>query len=405
MTRLTALLALCLLTLHCASAPARAEESFTGGKWRVMRTGHYEVHTDLERALAEDLGKRLEVMHREYSTRLSDFQQSGKEEPVYQVYLFANKSDYHELTGNRFSNTGGVYMSHKKVLAAFLENQGRDALRRTLQHEAFHQFALTTINDELPVWLNEGMAEYFAEGIWTGNGFMVGQVAPRRIRQLQSDMSSKKLVPFRELLAMSLDEWNESLSGNSQRGAVHYNQTWAMVHFLVHGANGTEPYRKRLTHMLKLLHTGTPGDEAFRQAFSDNIEGFQTRFVEYANELKATPEATMIERQDVLADMLTALSTQNELQFDSFTRFRRAVTEGGFRLHYSKGSVDWKTESNPSVYFTDMAGRPLGPSALYFDNRAGGPLPDIVCRAGNLHLRTRFYKLGDTIDHEILTSD
>lgn len=397
--------ALLALTVLWISSPALAQESADNLQWRQSRSTHYEVHTDLERDLAQDLHKRLEAMYREYSKRLVDFQRNGHEQPVYQVYLFARKKDYNQLTGHRYANTGGIYMSQRNILAAFLEGQGRDSLRRTLQHEAFHQFALTTIHEDLPVWLNEGMAEYFAEGIWTGSGFMVGQVPPRRLRQLQSDMRQRKLVRFREIQSMSLDEWNESLSGDAQTGAVQYNQVWAMVHFLVHGSNGEDRYRTRLTRMLKLIQAGTPGDDAFRQAFSDNIEGFEARFVEFARTLNPTPEATLIERQDVLADMMTAIYADEGRRFRSMDEFRRAVTGGGLRLRYSKGNVDWQTEADPSVYFTDLAGNTLGPSSLYLDNQSDAPLPDLVCRAGNLRLRTRFYKLGETIDHEILTFD
>jgi hypothetical protein len=369
--------------------------------WHSLRTDHYEIRTDLDRDLATDLAQRLEAMYREYSARLVDFRAAGGSEPVFQVYLYAEKSGYAELTGNRLPNSGGAYMAGRNVLAAFLEGQGRDALRRTLQHEAFHQFALTTISPDLPVWLNEGMAQYFEEGIWTGRGFVVGQVPPRRLRQLRADMSAHRLTPFRKFLSYSLDEWNKNLASDAETGATQYNQAWAMVHFLVHGANGNDTYRRRLITMLKLIHGGTSGDDAFRRAFSDNIEGFQSRFIDYANSLAATPEAIMIERQDVLADMVTALS-QRDVRFDSISTFRRAVTDGGYRLRYSKGRVNWQTEQDPAVYFTDTTGRVLNPSDLYFDPRTPGPLPDIVCHTGGLQYRTRFYRLGDLIDHEIL---
>ena len=61
-------------------------------------------------------------------------------------------------------NTGGVFMSGRNLLASFLGDLGRDSLRRTLQHEAFHQFAHTVISPDTPVWLNEGLAQVFEEG-------------------------------------------------------------------------------------------------------------------------------------------------------------------------------------------------------------------------------------------------
>src|SRR5690349_13493505 len=115
---------------------------------RVMHTAHYRVHTDLEYALAEDLGKRLDAMYDEYARRLSNFDtpHSGSK---FDVYLFAKRKDYLKFVGPRLANTWGVTVNEINVVASFLEEQGRDNLRSTLKHEAFHQFAHLVINKEL----------------------------------------------------------------------------------------------------------------------------------------------------------------------------------------------------------------------------------------------------------------
>ena len=33
----------------------------------------------------------------------------------------------------------------------------------------------------MPTWLNEGLAEYFGEGIFTGDGFVTGVISPERL--------------------------------------------------------------------------------------------------------------------------------------------------------------------------------------------------------------------------------
>src|SRR5690349_3900844 len=106
----------------------------------VLRSDHYRIYTDLDAALADDLSRRMDAMYDEYSRRLVDFH-GGGEEKQFDVYLFNRRIDYMKFTDNRFPNTAGLFISGRDVLAAFLEGQGRDALRRTLQHEAFHQFA------------------------------------------------------------------------------------------------------------------------------------------------------------------------------------------------------------------------------------------------------------------------
>src|SRR5881396_318874 len=133
---------------------------------REFKTVHYHIYTDLDPILAQDLGRRLDVMYEAYASRLRQFNPRGAEVPRFEVYLFRKQSDYLKLTGERLKNTGGVFMSGRNLLASFLDGQGRDALRRTLQHEAFHQFAHALLSPDLPVWLNEGLAQVFEEAVW-----------------------------------------------------------------------------------------------------------------------------------------------------------------------------------------------------------------------------------------------
>ena len=41
--------------------------------------------------------------------------------------------------------------------------------------------------------------------------------------------------------------------------------------------------------MLKLIHDGKNGTDAFVEAFSDNIPGFQQIFLDYARQMQPTP--------------------------------------------------------------------------------------------------------------------
>ncbi|HEV2295474.1 MAG TPA: DUF1570 domain-containing protein [Tepidisphaeraceae bacterium] len=388
--------AICLLT---------AQQAVSAGELRTLRSAHYLVHTDLEPSLAEDLATRLDAMHDEYARRLGALGGGGshaRASEKFEVYLFARRADYMRLTQNRYPNTGGIFMSQRNVLAAYLEGQGRDGLRRAIQHEAFHQFAFTAIGPHLPTWLNEGMAQYFEEGIWTGTQFTFGQVPPRRLRQLQHDMRQRQIVPFTTMLATTHEQWEKILTTDAERGATHYNQAWAMTHFLIHGANGTVPYRPRLIDMLKRIHAGVHPQAAFTDSFSPNIDGFQARFEEFASQLTATPEATMIERQTVLADLLVE-SHRIGRRYGDVREFREDKIGSKARLRYNKGQLKWQTSPDVRIYFADLDNRVFEGNELYFDHRGAGPLPDLVCRASQtLRLRTRFHDTGERIEHEVL---
>jgi hypothetical protein len=405
---LLTLLVLCASLAPAHSAHAVGDDS-VGQRLPVLRSRHYRIHSDLDNELLRDLARRMDAMFDEYAKRLAGFGIDNSAASSMEAYLFQHHEDYLQIVGPEVRNTWGVTMPGRNLLAAFLEGQGRDDLRKTLQHEAFHQFAAITISKTLPSWLNEGLAQVFQEGIWTGDSFLLGQVPPHRIRQLQFDIKNRKLLPFEQIMSMTHEKWNHALAGDSGAGATQYNEAWAMVHMLVHArdATGREPYRGRLIQMLELLHQGKDGREAFESSFSPNIKGFQDRFVEYARSLEPTPEAAMMERQDVLAHMLVFFREKG-LRFNRIAEMRDAAVRGGYHFTAASSSgLKWTSDPDVKNYFSDPGGKLLGDSELYFTPRGGAPLPDIVCRATErVKFRTRFHReSGDKVAHEVLVEN
>lgn len=369
---------------------------------RTFSSQYYIIKTDLEAGLAQDLARRMDVMYGEYWKRLGSFAGGGEPQPSV-VYLFARRQDYLRLVGPGFASTGGAFMPGRNVLAAFLETQGRDAMRRTLQHEALHQFVSMTLGDNLPIWLNEGMAQYFEEGLWADDKFLLGQVPPRRLRQLLADIKAHRLIPFDQFVALTPEQWAATLSSRGQtRGVTQYNQAWAMVYFLVSAADasGQPLYRQRLNNLLALSKKGVEGRKAYEQAFGANYDGFERFFVAFAQQLQPTPEAAYMERQDILGDMLLA-AADHGWPADSIAALRDTVARRRLHIDYSRGQIHWSTDADTSVYFKDLGGTLFDPDCLYFAARRAAPLPDIVCRySPALQLRTRFYREGGQTQHD-----
>ena len=400
--RLIPLLAPTLLALLWPP-PAEAAAAAPPGV-REIKTAHYHIYTDLDPRLGDDLAHRLDAMYDAYAYRLQQFSPRDARVPRFAVYLFRKQGDYLKLTGSRLRNTGGVFMSGRNLLASFLEGQGRDALRRTLQHEAFHQFAFTLLSPDLPVWLNEGLAQVFEEAVWNGTTFSLEQVPPRRLRQLRDDMDNRRLMKFEAMMSLTPDEWSRRLEDDHGAGAVQYNQSWAMTYFLINARDkdGQPRYRARLLQMLSLLHDGKNADAAFKAAFGENLAGFQKRFVEFARDLKPTDEAALMENQDVLADLLVELRARGA-NFDRVADLRAAAVKAGYRMNYVRGGLKWQSHPDVNTYFADTKGRPFREDELYFSQRTGAPLPDLVCRwSKDLQFRTRFYYESDRIEHEVL---
>ena len=238
-----------------------------------------------------------------------------------EVYLFARQADYLHFTDDRLRNTGGVYIPKRNLLAAFLEGQGRDGLRRTLQHEAFHQFAYNAISPNLPVWLNEGLAQLFEEGIWNGRELLARPgpaaahpAAPVRPEARQASSTSSRCS------CLTSEQWAANLVGDHDLGATAIQPELGDGLFPRprQGQAGQREVPRPVDPYAPVPARRAGRGRRFREAFSDNIRGFQDRFNEYAAALEPTSEATLMDRQGVLGDLLAELAKRGR-RFTSFT--------------------------------------------------------------------------------------
>jgi hypothetical protein len=370
---------------------------------RTLATQHYLIHTDLDDDLARELADELEFCYGEFSRRLSMFDDLGRpgSDKPFDVYLLKNHSDYVKLSGGEFPNTGGLFLSQKRLLAVYLEDQGREQMRKTLRHEAFHQFAHEKVGPDLPVWLNEGLAQLFEESLRIEDQLRVGLVPPDRLRQLQHDISEGRLEDFEVILRLNEEGWSRTLADRG-RAATHYTQAWAMVHFLIYAqdAAGNALYRDRFNAMLLDIAEGKTGWVAFTDRFGKNLDGFRQRFTQYVQGLLPTPEAKTLDDQRVLAELLVLLR-QRGMSFKSVEEFREHVVERRYRLECRRDDVFWSTDPDVGVYFRDARGRLLDGRRLAFMPDPLGELPQLIRRPGDgLVYQTRFYLLNDRLMHE-----
>ena len=257
-----------------ARAPA-AEEARRPVK--AYPTRYYIIHTDLPIDRVREAAARLTAMAEEYYRRTRGF--AGTIDRRLPFYLFGRKKDYHAAGAPL--GTGGVFMG-TKLMALATKDIGR-RVWHIVQHEGFHQFAHFVIGPTLPVWVNEGLAEYFGHGIWTGDGLVTGVIPPKRMKRIQTLLEADKMLSTGSLLTMRHREWNAARSRNN------YDQSWSMAHFLVHAEDGK--YRGAFSKYIRDLATGRPREMAFTNRFGRNIKAFEQRYSQWWLSLSADPTA------------------------------------------------------------------------------------------------------------------
>jgi hypothetical protein len=189
-----------------------------------------------------------------------------------------------------------------------------------MQHEGFHQFAAAVIGGQRPVWVNEGLAEYFGEAVYTGDGFIAGIIPQWRLARLRKEFETNQFKSIEQMMEMSLDEWNSKLS------IVNYDQGWSMVHFLVHGDGGK--YRAAFSSFMIDLSHNRPWQRAWQDNFGE-ATGFEQRWRDWWKRLPDDPTADLYARATVvtLTSFIARAASQKQT-FASFDDFSRSARSG-----------------------------------------------------------------------------
>ena len=292
---------------------------FAAGKLTAYQTRYYTIHTDLPQEDIREAEIRVSRMAEEYYRRTRNF--NGSIEKRLPFYIFSSKDDYYAAGG--LPGSIGVF-GRDRLMAAVSSTP--EYLWKTLQHEGFHQFVHSVIGGSIPVWLNEGMAEYFGEAVFTGTGFVTGVVPPRRAERVKAMIAAGQYTPFPELMTMSHQTWNGAMA------TANYDQAWSMVHFLAHASDGR--YEATLNSFLHETSRGRRWDHAWADTFGRNsIGAFEEQWRTYWARLPVdASRARYAEAAVVTITNFLARAVNNGQTFDDLSAFESAAKNGSLTI-------------------------------------------------------------------------
>ena len=310
----------CLVLALIAAAPPQREQPQSAGQLKRYEGRYYVINTDLVGDDLREAELRMTKMAEEYKKRCEGF--SGTIGHKFPFFLFRNIDDYHAAGGMR--GTAGVFNPNTDTLMAYAGDKTTAYTWNVIQHEGFHQFARAVIGGELPIWVNEGLAEYFGEGLFTGDGFITGYIPPKRLARVKEAIEQKKFRPIKDMMLMTHADWNRQMSGEN------YDQAWTMVHFLAHADGGK--YQGALVKFMRAIATGVRWDTAWLNSFG-SADGFEQRWRDYWLKLDEAPTRDLAAR--AVTESLTgvlARATAQRQRFNSFQELSDAVRANTVRI-------------------------------------------------------------------------
>lgn len=324
-------------------------------RMQVIRSNHYLIHTDLTEDETRAYARHLDIVYRAYVKRLSSLRQRAPQS--LNVYLFAKRDDYLRTLESQFgidgTGSGGMFFVNPRGngLAIWTEGLPRRRVEHVIQHEGFHQVAFALFGGELPVWANEGLAEFFGEGVVVGNELVIGQSSPRTLQALRDAIENNQVIPFRTMLTLSGQAWNANVTSGNAR--LQYQQAWSMVHFLVYGDGGR--YQEAFERYLRFLNMGNQSLDAWIKAFGNaDLTSFERRWAEFVREAKPSAFLTALERAEFLAAGLNELQQRGEYPA-TFDEMRAKLEEIGFKYSIEQhGIVSVYEASDASLFEIPM---------------------------------------------------
>jgi tetratricopeptide (TPR) repeat protein len=235
----------------------------TPTRWVEARSSHFVVLTDAGDKEALRVASQFERMHMVFHTLLPA--KGDDVDPPIVVVAVRNRKGMQALEPAEYLGKDRVDLS-----GFFLRAQDKNYILVRLDAEEAHAYAnvyheythyvLRKESGWLPLWLNEGLAQFYENTDIDDKTVWLGQANPDELRFL----GRNDLLPIETLLKV---DSRSQYYHDEQKGSVFYAESWALTHFLIASDRIQGTHRMR-DYAMRLVE-GEDAVSAAREAFGD----------------------------------------------------------------------------------------------------------------------------------------
>jgi len=264
-------LLLTALLCACVAGDARADS-----RWTMLHSESMTIVGDQPANALRDVALELEQF-RAVIGRLSSNGQPAPTAPT-MVYVFGSRkafAPFIPLHNGRPASLGGYFQRNVDTNTIAFSTEGFADDAPLVFHEYTHLLVGTAVRS-VPVWLNEGLAEYFSTFRLTsgGKGASIGLAIARHVQLLR-----ERFIPLAQLLAV---DPRSEMYNEGERRSIFYAESWALTHYLM-----TElPSGQALINQYAgAIAGGAPPEQAFAATFGMAPAAFEPRLREYVRRM------------------------------------------------------------------------------------------------------------------------
>jgi tetratricopeptide (TPR) repeat protein len=190
-----------------------------------------------------------------------------KIDAVYPLIVFATRDgdSFKALLPASFAaknarQVSGIFMGNpERNFVALRLDVPEDQAYHAIYHEYVHS-VIRLIFQKLPLWVNEGLAEFFSFAELSEGKSLLGQPSPEAIQQL----NQYSTIPLSVLMSVTHDS---PYYTQTDKARMFYAQSWALTHYLAVGDKSA--HAAQLNLYLNLLQTDISEQEAAERSLGD----------------------------------------------------------------------------------------------------------------------------------------
>lgn len=246
--------------------------SVYAGPWMRLHSPHVTVFSQAPEKATREWVVEFEQI---YAVLSSLFPEVGNGQPPLTVMLFNDRAvfrHYMPIREGKVLDVAGFFIrvSDRSYAALDVTDTRADA-RATIYHEAVHWF-FSAQPKLRPVWLDEGMAEFFSTVRLRQGEYTCGEPVGWHLTWLRSHpaLAVEKLL----LITRRTPGFNENA-----RVAPFYATSWLFLHHVFCSPDGGGV--AALTNYARLQNEELEPQEAFRQAFGYDYAGMDRQLAQY----------------------------------------------------------------------------------------------------------------------------
>ena len=275
--------------LVTAAAPPQAQ-------WRRLDSPNFIVIGEVGAGELRDIAVKFEGF-RETLGRVLNERVTSTAVPTV-VIVFRGDATFNpykpKYQGKRI-DVAGLFVPRRDVNYIAMVADNNDQRLRVVFHEYAH-LLISNTGQRVPVWLNEGLAEYYStfELQRGGREAIIGRIIEAHLQ----DLNETTLLKLPELLNTTHES---PLYNEGSRRSVFYAQAWALTHFIFRNQPSLAP---QLAEYLGHLSKGLAPTDAWQKAFGSQdvargLENYIRRRAYTATLYKFTDKLATFEAQAV----------------------------------------------------------------------------------------------------------